>query len=61
MPFPLVRPGKCDVQVPVLQTGDAANRIPDLVVLREEHLALTQKRLTVTLDMPPPVMVMEVV
>jgi Uma2 family endonuclease len=61
VPFQLVRPGKCEVQVPVLQPGDAANRIPDLVVLREEHLALIQKRLTITLDMPPPVMAVEVV
>jgi Uma2 family endonuclease len=61
VPFPLVRPGKCEVQVPVLQPGDAANRIPDLVVLREAHLALIQNRLTITLDMPPPVMVVEVV
>jgi Uma2 family endonuclease len=61
VPFQLVRPGKCEVQVPVLQPGDAANRIPDLVVLREEHLALIQKRLTITLDMPPPIMTVEVV
>jgi Uma2 family endonuclease len=61
VPLLRVRPGKCEVQVPVLQPGDAANRIPDLVVLREEHLSLIQKRLTITLDMPPPLMVVEVV
>jgi Uma2 family endonuclease len=61
VPFQLVRPGKCEIQVPVLQPGDAANRIPDLVVLREEHLPLIQKRLTITVDMPPPMMVVEVV
>ncbi|BAU13179.1 hypothetical protein LEP3755_37180 [Leptolyngbya sp. NIES-3755] len=56
----LVRLGKCEIQVPVLQSDDAANRYPDLVVLREEHLELTQKRLTITIEMPPPRMVAEV-
>jgi Uma2 family endonuclease len=56
----LVRP-TCEVQVPVLRSGDAQNRFPDLVVLREEHLALTQKRLTITIDMPPPQLIVEVV
>jgi Uma2 family endonuclease len=57
----LIHPGKCEIQVPVLAPGDAANRYPDLVVLRWEHLELTQRRLTITLDMPPPQWVMEVV
>ncbi|MBE9008632.1 Uma2 family endonuclease [Pseudanabaenaceae cyanobacterium LEGE 13415] len=56
----LVRLGKCEIQVPVLQSDDAANRYPDLVVLREEHLEMTQKRLTITTEMPPPRMVAEV-
>lgn len=51
----------CEIQVPVLQSGDAQNRFPDLVILRPEHLMLTQKRLTITLDMPPPLLVAEVV
>lgn len=57
----LIHPGKCEVQVPVLQPQDAANRYPDLVVLRPEHLDLTQRRLTITLEMPPPRLVVEVV
>ncbi|MBW4524146.1 MAG: Uma2 family endonuclease [Phormidium tanganyikae FI6-MK23] len=57
----LLRLGKCEIQVPVLQSGDAANRYPDLVVLREEHLEMTQKRLTITLEMPPPQLVAEVI
>jgi Uma2 family endonuclease len=57
----LVRLGKCEIQVPILQSGDAQNRFPDLVVLREEHLQLTHKRLTLTLEMPPPRLVIEVV
>jgi Uma2 family endonuclease len=57
----LIHPGKCEVQVSVLRKGDAANRFPDLVVLRPEHLELTQRRLTITLEMPPPRLVVEVV
>ncbi len=49
-----------ELQVPVLKAGDSANRYPDLVILREEHIALTQRRLTITLDMPPPRLVVEV-
>ncbi|WP_315874388.1 Uma2 family endonuclease [Leptodesmis sichuanensis] len=47
--------------MPVLHPKDAANRYPDLVVLRPEHLELTQRRLTITLDMPPPRLIAEVV
>jgi Uma2 family endonuclease len=57
----LVRTHTCEVQVPVLQPKDAANRFPDLVVLRPEHLELMGRRLTVTLDMPPPQLIAEVV
>jgi Uma2 family endonuclease len=57
----LARVHTCEVQVPVLQVGDAANRYPDLVVLRPEHLDLMGRRLTITIDMPPPQLVMEVV
>ncbi|NEQ69765.1 MAG: Uma2 family endonuclease [Symploca sp. SIO2D2] len=41
--------------------GNPQNRFPDLVVLREEHIKLTKKRRTITLDMPPPQLVVEVV
>lgn len=51
----------CEIQVPILQPKDPANRFPDLVVLRQEHLQLTQRRLTITLDMPPPQLIAEVV
>lgn len=61
IPFQLVRPHTCELQVPVLKSGDPFNRYPDLVVLKEEHLLLTQNRLTITLDMPPPQLVAEVV
>lgn len=60
LPYRLVRPGKCEIQVPVLQKGDAANRYPDFLILDEVHLSLTQKRFTIKLDAPPPRLVAEV-
>ncbi len=60
MPFRQVQP-HCELQVPVLQAGDPANRHPDLTILQEEHLELTQKRLTITFDVLPPHLVAEVV
>ena len=57
----LIHPGKCEVQMPILRANDAANCFPDLVVLRPEHLELTQRRLTITLDMPPPRLIAEVI
>lgn len=60
VPLELVHPGQCEIQVPVLQPEDPANRYPDLVILEEAHLALTRNRLTITLEMPPPKLVVEV-
>lgn len=60
VPRKLIRPHTCEIQVPVLQRGDAANRYPDLVILDEAHLRLTQKRLTILIDAPPPLLVAEV-
>lgn len=51
----------CELEVPVLQPKQPRNRFPDLVILRPEHIELTQKRLTIRLDMPTPVLVVEVV
>jgi Uma2 family endonuclease len=61
VPLRLIRVHTCEVQVPVLQPKDPANRYPDLVILREEHLSLTQRRLTLTLTMPPPRLIAEFV
>lgn len=61
VPRRLIKTHTCEVQVPVLQSKDPANRFPDVVILREEHLALTQRRLTITLDMPPPRLIAEVI
>jgi Uma2 family endonuclease len=61
IPFRLVHPHACELQVSVISPGDPFNRFPDLVVLRDAHLKLTQRRLTITLDMPPPQLVVEVV
>lgn len=57
----LIRVHTCELQVPVLDPKDAANRYPDLVILRPEHLDLMQRRLTIKLDMPPPQLVVEIV
>jgi len=61
VPLQLMSLGKCELQVPVLRSNDAQNRYPDFVVLREEHWQLTQTRLTITIDMPPPRFVVEIV
>ncbi|WP_348257715.1 Uma2 family endonuclease [Funiculus sociatus] len=61
IPRQLIRPHSCELQVPVLQTRDAANRYPDLLILRPEHLEMMGRRLTIKLDMPPPQLVVEVV
>ncbi len=61
VPRRLIKLYACEIQVAVLQRGDAANRYPDLTVLGEEHLPLTRKRLTITLAMLPPRLVVEVV
>jgi Uma2 family endonuclease len=61
VPLRLIRIHSLELQVPVLQPTDAANRFPDLVILRQEHLELTKRRLTITLDMPPPRLIAEVV
>lgn len=61
VPLMLIRTHVCEIQVPILRDGDAANRYPDLVVLQPEHILLTASRLTITLDMPPPRLVVEVV
>lgn len=53
----LIRIGRCEVEVP----GRPRTRYPDLVILREEHLAQTQRRLLITLKMAPPQLVAEVV
>ena len=57
----LIKLYACQIQVPVLQPKDAANRFLDLVILREEHLVLTRSQLTITLEMPPPILVVEIV
>jgi Uma2 family endonuclease len=61
IPLRLIRTHMCEIQVPILREGDAANRYPDLVVLQPEHILLTASRLTITVDMPPPQLVVEVV
>jgi Uma2 family endonuclease len=57
----VIRPHTCEIEVPVLEPGDPKTRFPDLVILRQEHLTQTRKRLTLKRDMPPPLLVVEVV
>lgn len=57
VPRRLIRPHSCEIEV----LGKPRTRFPDLVILREEHLELTKKRLFVRLTMPPPRLVAEVV
>lgn len=57
VPFRLIRPHSCEVEV----IGKPRNRFPDLTVLDEVHLSINTKRLTITCQMPPPRLVVEVV
>lgn len=55
--FKLIRPGSVEIAV----TGRPRTRFPDLTVLEDIHLTLLRRRSTITGDMPPPRMVVEVV
>jgi Uma2 family endonuclease len=53
----LIRPHSCEVEVP----GRPRTRLPDLVILDEAHIPLIARRNTITREMPPPRLVVEVV
>ena len=57
IPFDLIRPGGAEVEV----IGKPKNRFPDLTILDPVHLPLVETRLTVTREMPPPRLLVEVV
>ena len=57
IPLRLIRPHSCEIEV----LGNPKTRFPDVVILREEHLSLTQSRLFINLQMPAPQLVAEVV
>jgi Uma2 family endonuclease len=57
VPLRLIRPHSCEIEV----SGKPKTRFPDLVILQEEHLELTKKRLFIRLTMPIPRLVAEVV
>jgi len=61
VPFQRVKVHSCELQTPVLKSGDAANRYPDVVVVEPVHRANPDQRMTITLEMPPPLWVLEVV
>ena len=60
IPWRLIKTHNCEIQVPMLR-GDAANRYLDLVILTAEHIPLTANRLTFTLNIPAPQLVVKVV
>ncbi|GBF80692.1 Uma2 family endonuclease [Aphanothece sacrum] len=41
--------------------GEPRNRYPDLTIIREEHIKMLEKRNTIRLFMPPPLLVIEIV
>jgi Uma2 family endonuclease len=53
----IIRPHSCEIEV----TGRPRTRLPDLTVLQELHIPLIKCRNTITIDMPPPQLVVEVV
>lgn len=53
----LVKPHSCEVEV----IGKPRTRLPDLTVLEEAHVPLIERRNTVTRNMPPPRLLVEVV
>ncbi|NQE36212.1 hypothetical protein E5S67_03975 [Microcoleus sp. IPMA8] len=61
-PWRLIKTHNCEIQVPMLRSGDAANRYLDLVILTAEHIPLTAANsLTFTLNIPAPQLVVKVV
>ncbi|NJR50652.1 MAG: Uma2 family endonuclease [Leptolyngbyaceae cyanobacterium CSU_1_3] len=61
IPFRLIKSGDCEIEVPPVKSGDPRTRIPDLVILRPEHLPLVERRLLITQQMLPPAVVVEAV
>jgi Uma2 family endonuclease len=57
IPFQLLRPHFCEVEVP----GQPRTRIPDFLLLEDVHLTLLNKRATITREMPPPRLIAEIV
>jgi Uma2 family endonuclease len=53
----IIRPHSCEIEV----TGRPRTRLPDLTVLQELHIPLIKRRNTITIDMPPPQLVVKVV
>jgi len=57
VPLRLIAIHTCEIEV----SGKPRTRFPDLVILQEEHLELTKRRLFIRLAMPVPRLVAEVV
>jgi Uma2 family endonuclease len=61
IPATLIRAGKCEIEVPLVESDDPQTRFPDLVILQPEHIPLVERRLLITQKMPPPALVVEAV
>lgn len=57
VPLKLLRPHSCEVEVP----GRPRTRFPDLAILCDQHPALLKRRNTITRQMPPPRVIIEMV
>ena len=55
-PLALVCAHSCEIQVEKFHQDDKQTRLPDLVLLRPEHIALTQRRLSIRLSIPAPLL-----
>ncbi|MDJ0704132.1 MAG: Uma2 family endonuclease [Leptolyngbyaceae cyanobacterium MO_188.B28] len=60
-PLQLVRAHSCELQVEKFHKDDHQTRLPDLVILRPEHIELTRRRLSIRFAHPAPLLVAEVV
>ena len=60
-PFTQVVTGACEIQVERFHQDDKETRMPDLTIIRSEHIALTDRRFTIRLSMPSPLLIAEIV
>jgi Uma2 family endonuclease len=61
VPFGIIYTHAFEVEVPQTAQAREQTRYPDVIVLRPVHLSLTRQRATITRDMPPPLLIAEVV
>jgi Uma2 family endonuclease len=61
VPDDLIYTHAFEVEVPPIPEAREESRLPDLIVIRPEHLEPTEDRATITLEMLPPQLIAEVV